>query len=105
MQEAELPFDKQAIENILSKIADNRKYSPELPAEPPRRADEEAFQGLLNSSPEQTEGPGPEPFQNMLNQQPPTQQEDEEADVQEENAAPAPGALQEEERIQKGQRS
>ena len=35
----------------------------------------------MNSSPEQTEGPGPEPFQNMLNQQPPIRQEDEEADV------------------------
>ena len=81
MERTELPFDRQAIENILGKIADNRKYSPELPAEPPREADEEAFQNLMNTSPEQTEGPGPEPFQNMLNQQPPIRQEDEEADV------------------------
>ena len=81
MEGTELPFDKQAIENILGAIADNRKYSPELPAEPPRQADEEAFQDLMNTSPEQTEGPGPEPFQNMLNQQPPIRQEDEEADV------------------------
>ena len=81
MEGTKLPFDRQAIENILSKIADNRKYSPELPAEPPREADEEAFQNLMNTSLEQTEGPGPEPFQNMLNQQPPIRQEDEEADV------------------------
>ena len=50
MEGTELPFDKQAIENILGTIADNRKYSPELPAEPPRQADEEAFQDLMNTS-------------------------------------------------------
>lgn len=92
-------FDKQSVNNMLSEIAKNRRYSPELPSAPPREADEQAFQDLMNNSPEQTQGPGPQPFQNLLNEQPPNTAQ-EETNVEEENAAPAPGALQEEERIQ-----
>ena len=101
MEENAQPFTKQSVESILSKIALNRKYSPDLPSEPPKQATEEAFQNLMNSSPENTEGPGPQPFQNLLNEQPPTEAQDE-TNVEEENAAPAPGALQEKERIQRG---
>ena len=31
----------------------------------------------MNKSPENTEGPGPQPFQNLLNQQPPTAEQEE----------------------------
>lgn len=100
MEENAPPFTKQSVESILNKIASNRKYSPNLPPAPPKEADSEAFQDLMNNSPENTEGPGPQPFQNLLNEQPPTTAQDE-ANVEEENAAPAPGALQEKERIQR----
>lgn len=70
-------FNKQTVPTILNKIAKNRKYSSSLPPAPPKQADEEAFQNLMNNSPEQTEGPGPQPFQNLLNQEPPTPQEEE----------------------------
>ena len=71
------PFDKQSVNNMLAEIAKNRRYSPELPSVPPRQADKEAFQDLMNNSPEQTEGPGPQPFQNLLNEQPPTPEQEE----------------------------
>ncbi len=71
------PFDKQSVNNMLAEIAKNRRYSPELPSAPPRQADQEAFQDLMNNSPEQTEGPGPQPFQNLLNEQPPTPEQEE----------------------------
>jgi hypothetical protein len=70
-------FTKQAVPTILNEIAKNRKYSSSLPSAPPRQDNEEAFQDLMNNSPEQTEGPGPQPFQNLLNEQPPTTQEEE----------------------------
>jgi hypothetical protein len=31
----------------------------------------------MNNSPENTEGPGPQPFQNLLNEQPPTEEQEE----------------------------
>ncbi len=77
MEENVRPFTKQSVESILNKIATNRKYSPNLPQQPPKQADEEAFQGLMNESPENTQGPGPQPFQNLLNQQPPTAEQEE----------------------------
>ena len=78
MEENAAPFTKQSIESILSKIASNRKYSPTLPTEPPRQADKEAFQDLMNNSPENIEGPGPQPFQDLLNQQPPVEEQEQE---------------------------
>lgn len=77
MEQDNPAFNKQSVSTILNKIAKNRKYSSSLPPEPPKRANQEAFQDLMNNSPEQTEGPGPQPFQNLLNQQPPTSQEEE----------------------------
>lgn len=77
MEENAAPFTKQSVESILNKIASNRKYSPDLPPEPPKQANEEAFQDLMNNSPENTEGPGPQPFQNLLNEQPPTEEQEE----------------------------
>ena len=59
MEENAAPFTKQSVESMLNKIASNRKYSPTLPSEPPKQANEEAFQDLMNNSPENTEGPGP----------------------------------------------
>lgn len=77
MEENAAPFTKQSVESMLNKIASNRKYSPDLPPEPPKQANEEAFQDLMNNSPENTEGPGPQPFQNLLNEQPPTEEQEE----------------------------
>jgi hypothetical protein len=77
MEENAAPFTKQSVESMLNKIASNRKYSPNLPPEPPKQANEEAFQDLMNNSPENTEGPGPQPFQNLLNEQPPTEEQEE----------------------------
>jgi hypothetical protein len=77
MEENAAPFTKQSVESMLNKIASNRKYSPTLPSEPPKQAHEEAFQDLMNNSPENTEGPGPQPFQNLLNEQPPTEEQEE----------------------------
>ena len=40
MEENVQPFTKQSVESILNKIATNRKYSPNLPPQPPKQADE-----------------------------------------------------------------
>ena len=77
MEENAASFTKQSVERMLNKIASNRKYNPTLPSEPPKQANEEAFQDLMNNSPENTEGPGPQPFQNLLNEQPPTEEQEE----------------------------
>lgn len=78
MEEQAAPFTKLSVEAMLNKIASNRKYSPDLPSQPPKQANEEAFQSLMNTTPENTEGPGPQPFQNLLNEQPPTEEQEEE---------------------------
>lgn len=77
MEENTQPFTKQSVENILNKIASNRKYSPNLPTEPPRQDNEEAFQSLMSKSTNFNASPSPQPFQDLLNQQPPTKKQEE----------------------------